>query len=316
MFINPVGFFIISWVLQKNMAGQINKKLNKDSKLSNGVKILFYDEGEKHSAMALKFFANIFALTDLAVTIITAEHSSAAEMKSYLKSAQEILRKNGHKNIQVKIFSGPAHKIIKQELKSKNDAIFVKGLPKMNPIIAEVADQAIDETALNLLDNLKNSALFIKNPPKKLRKVLICTDGSAEAESAVKFFVNLKIKPQPQIKIINVIPFTFKFFKNYLEPAGESELAVLAKIKNTRTKFLYNAKQILAKAGIKAKIKLRTGNAADEIIKESERDFDLIVLGLRGRKAGAKNTVGRQAKEVLIRAKCSVLAVRGAKPTR
>ncbi|MDP3244173.1 MAG: universal stress protein [bacterium] len=277
------------------------------------MKVLFYDEGQKYSKTALNFFAGIFGSTNADVTIFTVDKESAAKTESYMKSAQETLKKKGFKNTDVKTYSGPAQKVLKQELGADNDIIFVKGMPEMNSIIAEVAEQDIDEVSKKILANLRNSVLFVKNPPKQLRKVLICTDGSAEAEGAIDFFSNLKLDPQPQVKILNVIPSTFKFFKSYLEPAGESELAVLVKIKNKRTKFLYNAKQILAKAGIKAKIKLRTGNAVDEIIKESEMDFDLIVLGLRGRKASTKDTIGRQAKEALIRAKCSVLAVRGAK---
>lgn len=276
------------------------------------MKVVFYDDGQIYSKTALTFFAELFGATEAAVTILTVDTESAAKITGHTKNAQEMLRKKGFKDVSARTYSGPPQQVIKQELGAKNSAaILVKGVPDMNPIIAEVAERDVDVLTEKIIGSLKNSILLVKNPPKQLRKVLICTDGSAEAESAIQFFINLKLKPSPQVKILNVIPAAFKFFTSFLEPAGESELAVLVKIKNKRTAFLYRAKQTLIDAGIKVKIKLRTGNVMNEIIKESAKDFDLIVLGLRGRKANRRDIVGSRTKEVLIMAKCSVLAVRG-----
>lgn len=276
------------------------------------MKVVFYDDGQTYSKKALTFFAELFGSTDAQVTILTIDKESAAKTANYTTSSQELLQQQGFKEVRVQTYSGPPNPVLKQALRASHRmAILVKGVPDLNPIIAEVAEQDIDALTEKIIGGLKNSVLLVKNPPQHLRKVLICTDGSDEAARAIQFFIHLKLKPQPQVKIINVIPATFKFFASYLEPAGESELAVLTKIKNTRTKSLYTAKQTLTETGIKARIKLRTGNVVDEIIKESAGDFDLIVLGLRGRKAHRKDAVGSQTRDVLIRAKCSVLAVRG-----
>lgn len=279
------------------------------------MQVVFYDDGQTYSKKALTFFAELFGSTNAQVTILTVDtHRPAKTASDVTASAPERLRQQGFTDVRAQTYSGPPNQVLRQALGAKpHSAIVVKGVPDMNQIIAEIAERDVDVLTEKIIGGLKNSILLIKNPPQQLRKVLLCTDGSAEAENALKFFIDLKLTPSPQVKILNVIPATFKYFRNYLEPARESELAVLAKIKNTRTKFLYTAKQTVAAAGIKTRIKLRTGNVADEIIKESARDFDLIVLGLRGRKADRKDVVGSQTRDVLIRAQCSVLAIRGNK---
>ncbi len=270
------------------------------------MQVLFYDDGQPYSQKALAFFAELFRVPLPTVTILTVDKESAGY------NAQEILQKKGFKKVNVRTYAGPPRQVVRQELGANNNAtLLVKGIPDMNPLIAPIAEQDMDVVTEKIINGLKNSMLLVKNPPLHLRKVLICTDGSAEARSAITFFIQLKLHPSPQVKILNVIPATFQFFTSYLEPAGESELAVLAQIKNKRTQELYAAQHTLASAGIPTKIKLRTGDVEDEILKESAREFDLIVMGLRGRKAGRKDTLGSRTKEILTRAQCSVLAIRG-----
>jgi nucleotide-binding universal stress UspA family protein len=272
--------------------------------------LLFYNEGQKYSEKALKFFAEIFRYTNAEITVLSTQQAGSRAKEDSGIAAKKTLKKLGLKNTDVKVFSGPADKVLKQELK-KGNALLVKALPDLNAVISEIAEQNADELALKLIGDLTYSILLIKNPPQKLRKVLICTDGSQEAEAAIKFFGSLQLKPQPQIKILNVIPRTFSFFKSYLEPATRDELDALVKIKNQRTKYLYSAKKILSDLKLKTKIKLRTGDATEEILKEAAGDFDLIIMGLRGRKVDRKKEVGRHTRDILARAKTSVLAVRG-----
>ena len=68
---------------------------------------------------------------------------------------------------------------------------------------------------------------------------------------------------------------------------------------------------MLASSGIDVQMRLREGDAAEEILRESERDYDLIVMGFRGIKESARPTLGTQAVKVIQKSMCSVLAWKG-----
>lgn len=274
----------------------------------NPRKLIYYDDGGKHSQAAIKFFSYLFKNLANEVVVFTVATTSPAGTEHYLEKAKAELKKSGCKNVSYKTFSGPAYNVIKQEIEAQTNAILIRSLPEMNPIISEISEEDVDTLGRKIINNLRNSLLLVKNPPKKIRKVLICTDGSEEAEAAIHLLADLKLKPQPQIKILNVIPATFSFFESYLET--RDRLDALVKIKNKRTKVLFNAREILAKQGLRSKIKIRIGDVTEEVLKEAAGDFDLIVMGLRGRKVLRKKTLGRHAQQVLVRAKTSVLIVK------
>jgi len=160
-----------------------------------------------------------------------------------------------------------------------------------------------------IIQKVETSLLIVKDP-RPLHKVLICTDGSPHAEEAIHFWGKLNIPTHPKINIINVVPEIYSRFKDILEPVSETQLEMLGTLPGKRTEYLYKAKDILAKYNIQAKVKLREGQAAEEILKEEENDYDLIVMGTGGRKGDKKNTLGRQTRRVIRQAKIPVLAIR------
>lgn len=84
------------------------------------------------------------------------------------------------------------------------------------------------------------------------------------------------------------------------------------KLREEASKALDRAKEIAAKAGVKAKLSLINGVAPEDLIvaKAEKGGFDLIIMGTRGKKGSKRLTIGSVASGVVALAPCSVLVVR------
>ncbi len=74
-------------------------------------------------------------------------------------------------------------------------------------------------------------------------------------------------------------------FKDYLGPTSEEQLDIFGSLPRERTKILYKDKKVLEEYEIEAKVKLREGLVAQEVLKEAERNYDLIVMGRKGQRS-------------------------------
>ncbi len=121
-------------------------------------------------------------------------------------------------------------------------------------------------------------------------RILMCTDGSKQAKDAVNFG-NILIKNLDcAITVLGVVEHSYD--KARLEESLE------------------NVKKMLKNVDIKTKT--RVGFADEEIVKESEEGYDLIVMGSVGRRGIVRFMTGATAIKVVKYARTSVLVVRGA----
>jgi nucleotide-binding universal stress UspA family protein len=120
-------------------------------------------------------------------------------------------------------------------------------------------------------------------------RILMCTDGSKQAEAAIRFG-NILIKNLDcTVEVLGVVEHSY------------DKLRVEASLEK--------AKEILE--GIKLETKIKVGYADEEIVKESEEGYDLIILGSVGRRGITRFLVGPTASKVVRYARTSVLVVRG-----
>jgi len=275
------------------------------------MKILMCTNGQEHAENALNFAAQLFQYSKPEVGIITVIKKFAdprEDEENRLQRAKTICANYGIQ-ATTKILEGHISDEIIKEFCMGNYDLLVMGSRGYSDMLVGVTELILGETAQNVIQEAESSFLIVKEP-KPIHKVLICTDGSYHAEESAHFWGKLNISTQPKVNIINVVPEIYSRFKDILEPVAESQLDMLGALPGKRTEFLYKTKDILAKYGIDAKIKLREGNAAKEILKEAKNDYDLIVMGTGGRKGDKKKTLGRQTRRVIREANIPVLAIR------
>ncbi|MFQ5815462.1 MAG: universal stress protein [Candidatus Hydrothermarchaeaceae archaeon] len=122
-------------------------------------------------------------------------------------------------------------------------------------------------------------------------RILMCTDGSKQAEDAIRFGNILVKNLECTITVLGVVEHS------YDQARVEASMA--------------NAKEILKDVDIETKT--RVGYADEEIVKESEEGYDLIILGSVGRRGIARFLIGPTAAKVVKYARTSVLVVKGAR---
>ncbi len=121
-------------------------------------------------------------------------------------------------------------------------------------------------------------------------KILMCADGSKQAEDAIKFGYQIAKALGADVTVLGVIE------------RAEDE-------KNVE-ESLPRANEMLA--GVNIRTKIARGYADDEIVKEEETGYDLIVMGSMGRRGISRFLLGPTAGRVIRYSRTSVLIVRGA----
>jgi len=276
------------------------------------MKILMCTNGQEHAEKALNFAGQLFrhAKPDAGIVTVTRRlvHPAKTERK-WLERAKNILA-NYDIEAKTKIREGYISDELIRESHEGNFDLLVIGSRGYSEILVGVSEIALGQIAQYVIQKAKTSLLVVKEPTLLLHKVLICTDGSPDAQEAIHFWGGLDIPVQPKVNIINVVPEIYGRFKDILEPVAQSQLEMFGALPGKRTEYLYDAKDVMAKYNVEAKVKLREGHAAEEILKEAENDYDLIVMGTGGRKGDKKETLGRQTRRVIRQSKIPVLAIR------
>lgn len=121
-------------------------------------------------------------------------------------------------------------------------------------------------------------------------KILICTDGSAHAEDALRFAGLIVPQARGPVKILGVA-----------ESAAEE--VQIRQVLSRASQILGEVPSLVTKA--------RRGHAAEEILRELEEgEYDLAILGARGRRGITRFLLGSTALRVVEHAPASVLIVR------
>lgn len=277
------------------------------------MKILICTNGKKHSEDAVRFTGRLFRGLMSDVTLLYIKTSKSVS-NNFLQKEVEILNSF---NIKAKTKIIESQNIVKGILKEKrkgNYNLLVLGSRGVSSIIPGISTKILGDIPSDILKHVSISTLIVKEP-RQIYKVLINTDGSPSAEKAIRFWGKLnKIKQEennsgviPLVNLINVIPEVYSRFKDYLGPVSEDQLDILSSLPGERTKILFKDKKILEEYGIEAKIKLREGHVAQEVLKEAERNYDLIVMGRKGQRA---STFGHNLIPIVQQSKIPVLVIK------
>jgi nucleotide-binding universal stress UspA family protein len=136
--------------------------------------------------------------------------------------------------------------------------------------------------------------------------LLVATDGSPSAERAVAFASRLASRIDESLVILHVTP--------RLPSTKEEVIHLLKEELGSREKagkkYLRRALAMAGEAGAKAETKLLEGSPAEEILKEAEEGYELIVLGYHGRGKLHEFLLGSVASKVIHLSKIPVLVVK------
>ena len=127
-------------------------------------------------------------------------------------------------------------------------------------------------------------------------RILICIDGSRYAEEAIRFGGLIARGAKAYLTLLGVI-----------EGPDEAE-----KVR----KSLEGARDLLAQDVAALETRTKMGHAAEEILSETEeREYDLVIVGSRGRRGITRFLLGSTAARIVQHAPISVLIVKGKRPS-
>lgn len=135
-------------------------------------------------------------------------------------------------------------------------------------------------------------------------RVLLTTDGSKDAVAAMRAASRLLTSVDRQVDVLYVAPqLRSPKSTNFTRRADQQRVAV-----ETR-RILEEAKQILAEEGIDALTLSETGSPANVIMREAE-DYDITVIGAKGRNVSSNVGLGPVASRLVEHASGCVLVGR------
>jgi nucleotide-binding universal stress UspA family protein len=140
-----------------------------------------------------------------------------------------------------------------------------------------------------------------------MKKILIATDGSASAQEAVEFGLDLAAAHDAAVTFLYVVPV--------LEPGAPAFAIppVLHHVDAHDREILAEAAERAAERDVEAESLLASGVPVDEIVACADSiDADMIVVGSHGRGAIATAFIGSVSRGVLHESRRPVLVVRGA----
>ncbi len=136
--------------------------------------------------------------------------------------------------------------------------------------------------------------------------ILVATDGSSNAERAVAYASRLAKKIGENLLIVHVTPTLPTTKENMIQLLKEE----LGSPEESGMKYLRKAQTIAQKEGVKAEVKLLKGSPAEEILREADKGYELIVLGHHGKGKVHELLIGGVASKVVHLSKIPVLVVK------
>ncbi|MDD2920968.1 MAG: universal stress protein [Anaerolineales bacterium] len=174
---------------------------------------------------------------------------------------------------KLEVENGNAEDVIPRKAK-REDIIMVLG-PLGRPHIRRLIS---GRSIRHLIEEIEQPIIYVPESKLSLKKLLICIGGLGYEVTAEHLAMRLAMKSRAEIVLLHVIPpMDFDY------PTARAMTENLANLANTDTpvgRSLRQALRIAKEDGLTATVKVRQGNAVEEILAEvKEGKYDLLCMG-------------------------------------
>jgi len=281
-------------------------------KTNGPMKILFCSDGSSQAESAVRFGALIAAACQAETSILGIVEKAGEEDAALqaLRRAQNILKEH-HLNAELITKAGrPVREIVKRTQETRYDLVVIGAVRK-----GTRGPRWMSARAYKIIESVAPPVLVVIGERPALRRVLLCTGGTRQADATVQFGGEIARCVNATITLLQVLAEPPAVYANLIRVEEESEDELLQK--NTQVgRSLRHQKELLENIGVPCEIRLRHGLVLSELLDELQRaEYDLVVSGSSPSHNKLRMYVmGNITREIVNRAEVPVLVVRGDVP--
>ncbi len=275
------------------------------------MKILFLSDGSGKAEKAMRFGARIAAACQAEPSILGIAEKPGDEetLLEALRQSQKIFT-NRHLDAQLITEVGkPVTEIVKHCKEATYDLLVLGAAPRSN--IWRLLDPMwMSVRAYRIIESVKIPVLVVVGERPALRRILLCTGGTAYIDKRIKFAGRIAQCVKAMVDLFHVMPGTPAMYADLFQLERDAESVLESNSKLGRN--LRHQKDLLEKLGVFGEIRLGQGEVVPELLKELRRhDYDLVVTGSSPAEGRLSEYVMSDiTREIVNRAMLPVLVIR------
>ncbi len=229
-------------------------------------------------------------------------------LTAHVALAAEALARPGIQ-VRTRVLTGDdASTILTAEAEAIDAELIVVGHRGHGPL----ATVLLGSVARDVAEHSRCPVLVARRPG--LEQVVLADDGSDPAYRARRFLARSALFTGARVRVVSVAevlrPMLSGVAPTMRDEVRTTQRQLESEEHRSHERRAEMASHDLRLAGVRSSIVVRTGDPAAQIIDAARgADADVIVMGTRGRGALARAVLGSVAREVLLKAPCSVLVV-------
>lgn len=272
------------------------------------MKLLICTDGSAQAENAVRFGGMIAGKSQAEVTILAITEKTGEEDAIFesLRRAQQILKDHGV-NAEVITKAGePIEEIVKRTDETTYDLVVIGAVRKgtRGPFL-------MSAKAYKIIKAVAPPVLVVIGDRETIKRILICSGGEKYIDRAVQFSGALARAAGASVTLFHVMAEPPAVYTDLIKM--EEDVNLLLHSSSGLGENLRREKESLEGMGVTAEVRLRHGLVISEVFKEIRRgDYDLVVTGSSPESGNLRSYImGNITREIVNRAECPVLVVRG-----
>jgi len=272
------------------------------------MKLLICTDGSAQAENAVRFGGMIAGKSQAEVTILAITEKSGEEDAVFesLRRAQQMLKEHGV-NAEVITKAGePIEEIVKRTDETSYDLVVIGAVRKgtRGPFL-------MSAKAYKIIKAVAPPVLVVIGDRETIKRILVCSGGEKYIDRAVQFSGAMARAAGASVTLFHVMAEPPAVYTDLIKM--EEDVNLLLHSSSGLGENLRREKESLESMGVPAEVRLRHGLVISEVFKEIRRgDYDLVVTGSSPEGGNLRSYImGNITREIVNRAECPVLVVRG-----
>jgi len=272
------------------------------------MKLLICTDGSVQAENAVRFAGHIAGSSGAQTTILGITEKPGEEDAAFesLRRAQQLLKQFGVNAEVITKVGEPIEEIVKRTEETNYDLVVIGAVRKgtRGPFL-------MSAKAYKIIKAVAPPVLAVIGNRESLKRILVCSGGEKYIDRAVDFSGAIAHAAGASITLFHVMAEPPAVYADLIRM--EEDINLLLHSSSVLGQNLKREKESLQARGVSTDVRLRHGLVISEVFKEIRRgDYDLVVTGSSPEGGNLRSYImGNITREIVNRAECPVLVVRG-----